>query len=201
MISHNIDDIVSVNKLWGRIYPYLSLYIRDLYGKNEGSVLEYGIFSGGISIGLARLSKEYQISIGGLESEELVEFTKQWIAGSCPSASIDIRGSLIDLKDSSFDLIVVRGFFFYLDNEEILKDIFRILNPKGMAILGGGYGDRTPRELIAEIASESKILNDRLGRKWFSKDELTNILVRNNLINNSVLIDAGGLWIRISKGV
>ncbi len=201
MISKDINDLVRLNQLWGKIFPYLALYVRDLFGKDRGSVLEYGIFSGGISIELAKLSSGFKLAIGGLASEELTEHIKKWAADSVPAARIEIKGSFSDFEDTGFDLVVSRGFFFYLDHEEILSDVFRVLRPGGIALLGGGYGDGTPRELIDAIAAESKILNARLGRKWFSKEELSDVLKRNGLIDRSELIDAGGVWIKICKNM
>lgn len=199
LISNKIKDVIYLNQLWHKIFPYLSRYIKDLYGKDHGCILEYGIFSGGISIELAKLSKDYDIFISGLESEALKAYTRNWITASIPAANITIKGSLFDLEDAQFDLIICRGFFFYLDNEEIFPDILRLLKPGGVAILGGGYGDHTPQAFIDEIADESKILNDRLGRKWFDKEKLVKILESNNLNNISEIIDKGGIWIRIRK--
>ncbi len=162
-------------------------------------VLEYGIFSGGISIGLAKLSRAFRIIIGGLEFPELIEDTGKWIRDSDFSPHITISGALTDFKDDSFDLVVCRGFFFYLDNENILQDIMRVLKPGGIAVLGGGYGEKTPPQLIDEISQKSRILNERLGRTWFTKEELVDILKRNELLDKSEIIEKGGLWIRICK--
>ncbi len=201
MILYDINDIISLNKLWSKIFPYLSLYIKELYGRDEGSILEFGIFSGGISIELAKISKKFDIIIGGLDSEELAEYIRDWVKDLNLSENIKVEGSLSSFENGRFDLVISRGFFFYLDNEDILKDILRILKPDGIAILGGGYGGRTPKLLIDEIVQESKILNEKLGRRWFSKDVVKEILQRNNLIDKSSIIDEGGLWIRICKNV
>jgi len=47
----------------------------------------------------------------------------------------------------------------------ILKEIYRVLKPGGLAFVGGGYGKDVPQALIDEIAEESRILNDALGRR------------------------------------
>ena len=50
-----------------------------------------------------------------------------------------------------------------------------------MAFVGGGYGKDTPDALIREIADESRELNDRLGRKRVTVDDLKEILSRSEL--------------------
>ncbi|MFC1863967.1 methyltransferase domain-containing protein, partial [Thermodesulfobacteriota bacterium] len=81
------------------------------------------------------------------------------------SNNIRIRKTAYDpfvFEDDEFDLVVCRGVFFFLDeNGRLFMEIFRVLREGGMAFIGGGYGKDAPREVIDEIADESRKLNDR----------------------------------------
>lgn len=199
MANYDVDAVVSLNKLWGKIFFFLSRHVERLYGKTKGTVLEFGVFSGGISIELAKLSDQYEMYIAGLESEALVASIKEWARKEVPFHEITIVPSLKDFENDTFDLLICRGFFFYLKDQSIFRDIIRVLKPQGIAIVGGGFGADTPQELIDEISHESKILNERLGRKWFEKSELRHILEENHLIEQSQIIMDGGVWIKILK--
>ena len=98
----------------------------------------------------------------------------------------------------TFDLLICRGAFFFL-TPQIIRESVRVLRPGGYGILGGGYGPDTPREIISPIASESKDLNYRLGKKWISRSELVQMVSEANLQNQSAILDKGGLWLLISK--
>jgi len=164
----NLADLKKVNILWREIYPYLAAQIMESYKKHSGTVLELGPFSGGISFELARLYPGLKITIAD-ESPEVVEYLREEIATQGLASKIAVkRTDLYNLafSDSHFDLVILRGFFFFLDKKgTILREIFRVLNDDGMAILGGGYGKGVPQELINKIADESRELNERLGRK------------------------------------
>ena len=201
MILNRIDDIISLNKLWNKIFPYLAVYLKDIYGREEGEILEFGVFSGGVSIELLKLSVGYRAFISGLESKELMEYVKGWAEKEGVGERIEIMNGFGKLGEKRFDLVICRGFFFYLEDEGVLKKISEILKPEGMAILGGGYGARTPDNLIKEISRESKVLNERLGRRRFGKEEIEEILRRHGLIERSSIIEEGGLWIKMSKDV
>jgi len=51
----------------------------------------------------------------------------------------------LTFNDNSFDLVILRGaFFFIMERPMILAEIFRVLNPRGLAFVGGGYGKDIP---------------------------------------------------------
>jgi hypothetical protein len=68
-----------------------------------------------------------------------------------------------------------------------------------MAFVGGGYGKGTPKELIEEIADQSRELNKRLGRKRVSKEKLEEIVSKSELADLCTIEEEGGLWITIRK--
>ena len=48
-----IDSIVELNRLWEPVRPHLARQVSELYGRQDGSVLEIGPFSG-LALELAR---------------------------------------------------------------------------------------------------------------------------------------------------
>ena len=170
--SMDIEAIRRVNSLWIKVYPYLAAQIIASYQRDSGSVLELGPFSGGISRELAKLYPKLDITI----AEEL------------PDGS------------SRFDLIIFRGAFFFLfQKKDMLRGIFEALKDGGMAFVGGGYGKGIPQEIIDEIADESRELNERLGRRRVSIEELAGLIKKSGLIDNCRIEAEGGVWLVIRK--
>lgn len=198
----NLADLKKVNILWREIYPYLAAQIMESFKKHSGTVLELGPFSGGISFELARLYPGLNITIAD-EPPEVVEYLREEISTQGIALKIAVKRTdlyKIAFSDSHFDLIIFRGFFFFLDKKgTILREIFRVLNDDGMAILGGGYGKGAPQELINKIADESRELNERLGRKRVGIEEVEDITKQSGLTDNCEIVKEGGLWLIIRK--
>ena len=166
------NDIKRVNSLWGKVYPYLASQVMDSYRRDSGSVLELGPFSGGISRELARLYPGLNITIAD-----------------------ELSGD-----DSQFDLIIFRGAFFFLNKKgDLLREIFRVLKNGGTAFVGGGYGKGVPQEIINEIADESRELNEKLGRRWVSIEELGELIRKSGLVDNCKIEEEDGVWLVIRK--
>jgi ubiquinone/menaquinone biosynthesis C-methylase UbiE len=198
----NIDDIEQLDRLWKKIYPYVAAQIMERYQRNYGSVLELGPFSGGISLELARSHPRIAITIGA-ESPAVIEYLRRKIALSGLSKRITVEATGLEnlqFMDAQFDLVVLRGAFFFLkDRVGLLGEIVRVLKAGGMAFVGGGYGKGTPKELIEEIADRSRELNKRLGRKRVSKEELEEVVRKSELADLCTIEEEGGLWITIRK--
>jgi probable selenium-dependent hydroxylase accessory protein YqeC len=197
-----VNDLLQLNRLWRKIYPYLASQIMEECQRDYGSVSELGPFSGGISLELARSYPRLAITIGD-ESAELLEHVETQIALSGLSDRITVKRTDLDhlnFDDAEFDLAILRGAFFFLQTREnLLGEVFRVLKPGGMAFVGGGYGKGTPKELIDEIADESRELNRRLGRKRISVVDLEGIVRKSGLANRCDIRKEGGLWITIKK--
>jgi ubiquinone/menaquinone biosynthesis C-methylase UbiE len=198
----DLEDLKRINRLWNRIYPYLALQITEGCRKDSGAVLELGPFSGGISMELVRRYPGFNITIADKSSKVLDCFDEEIrLAGL--SKNIKIRKTTFSplvFKDAEFDLVISRGVFFFLDeNGDLLREISRVLKEGGMAFIGGGFGKDTPKELIDEIGDESRVLNDRLGRKRISIEELEQIIKRAELVGSCRIVEEGGLWVAIEK--
>lgn len=198
----DMNDLKRVNSLWEKIYPHLALQIMGNYQRDFGMVLELGPFSGGISMALARLYPKLNITIAD-ESPEVLKYLRQEISRSGLSKKICVSKTSLNqlaFDSAQFDLAVFRGAFFFLHNEKyLLQEIFRVLKDGGIAFIGGGFGKDTPQVLIDEIADESRVLNDRLGRYRVSVLELEEMVRKAGLLEHCTIEERGGLWLNIKK--
>jgi ubiquinone/menaquinone biosynthesis C-methylase UbiE len=197
----DLRNLKRVNELWSKIYPYLAAQVMEYYGKSYGEVLELGPFSGGISMELARLHSRLNITIAA-QDPDVVDLLRKGIEGG-RNRKMELKVSELDhlvFTDSFFDLVILRGAYFFLDEEgKIIQEIYRVLKEDGLAFIGGGYGKNTPRALIDEIAEESRDLNDSLGRKRVTADEVRNMVNKAGLSSHARIEKEGGLWLVIKK--
>ena len=198
----DFDDLKRVNRLWVRIYPYLAQQIMETYKKGPGAILELGPFSGGIAKELARKCPESNIIIAD-SALHVLEYFDEDIRSAGLSDHIKTHKTAFNtlaFEDTEFDLVVSRGVFFLLDdNEDLLREIFRVLKAGGVAFIGGGFGKDTPQTFINEISDESRVLNDRLGRKRISIEKLEHIIMSAGLVDSCKIVEEGGLWVVIEK--
>jgi len=202
MLSVDIAHLKRLYRLWGRVYPYLVAQIMGEYRRNSGLVLELGPFSGGISLELARLYPQLKITIADESSEMVAHLQNEAVTSGLAEVITVERTHLNQLSfpDSWFDLIIFRGVFFFLNQKvDLLREIFRVLKEDGMAFVGGGYGRGVPPEIIAEIADESRLLNEKLGRRRVSIGELQVLLKKAGLADKSKIEEEGGVWLIIRK--
>ncbi|MDP2644222.1 MAG: class I SAM-dependent methyltransferase [Desulfobacterales bacterium] len=198
----NLDDLKRVNRLWSRIYPYIASQILDAFQKDSGQVLELGPFSGGISVEMARRCPGLHVTIAD-PSSQVLDYLDEEIKSAGLSEKINTRKSAFSplvFTDLRFDLVISRGVYFFLDEEgNLFREILRVLKKGGMAFVGGGFGKDVPAALMDEISDESRVLNDRLGRKRVSVTALEQIFVRAGLSGNSRIVEEGGLWVTVKK--
>jgi hypothetical protein len=67
------------------------------------------------------------------------------------------------------------------------------------AIIGGGFGKYTPREVIDAIAARSRDLNLRIGKTEITASKLHKDAGTGKIPGCTELITDGGLWVIIRK--
>jgi ubiquinone/menaquinone biosynthesis C-methylase UbiE len=200
MAENKLENIRRINKLWEPVYPFLASAIMDNFGKHTGRVLEIGPFSGGLSMELAKLYANLDITIATWESDE-TKYMENEVADLGFEDRIEVVQTGRDefnFADEYFDLIICRGALFFLD-EKLLLGSYRILAKNGLAYIGGGYGKNTPQYIIDTIHYESHVLNQNLGKRWVTKDKLEKLLRDISLTNYCRIEEEGGLWLLIRK--
>jgi SAM-dependent methyltransferase len=198
----DMNDLVRVNRLWEKIYPYLAAQVLNYYAKNEGEVLEWGPFSGGISSSLLakKASLKIQIAVEGDAVFNVMgkELKERGLTGKIPLGKSGLNP--MAFTDGCFDLVIIRGAYFFLDPEGAsLREIFRVMKKGGIGFIGGGYGKDVPQETIDEIADESRVLNDRLGRIRVTVDDLRAMIGKSGLGEHIRIVEEGGLWLLVTK--
>ncbi len=193
--------LVELNRLWEPVRPYLVRQIGELYGRNAGAVLEIGPFSG-LSFDLVH-SKVGTSFFMAVFPEEIVDSLRQEARALGLEDKILIRASdekLSGIFPENFDLIVFRGAFFFPSffRPDLLA-IYGSLRAGGIAVIGGGFGRYTPRDIIERIGERSIELNRQIGRVRVNKEDLRSILQSSGLEQKVEIIEEGGLWVVLRK--
>ena len=197
--------IRAVNELWLPVYPGIAGQIADHCASPPGRMLEFGCFSGGIGLTLLQQFPQSTLTIAPEIEELAATFSSDWsnlLDRQAADRLSIVPGPLasMNVADNSFDLVVCRGLFFFLDaSGTLLSTLYRLTAPGGFVFAGGGYGTYTPPETIERIAEESRRLNYSLGRKFFSREEFEQAIAGAGLAAHSRIIEEGGLWAVMKK--
>lgn len=192
------DIIERINTLWLPIYPSMADHVIAVSGVQSGHVLDLGPFAGGLAVSLLGKSVAFHAKMID-ESERLLQRAARRAREADCLSRLTLCHSMIEPipePDSSFDLVLVRGAFFFLTTP-LLREIKRVLRAGGFAWVGGGYGPATPDEVIAPIAERSKQWNEAIGKQRVTIEEAQKLLVSSGLASSARVSTEGGLWIEI----
>ena len=182
------------------MYPWIAAQALQALGRPPLSVLELGSFAGGISFVLSRDYPDVPITIAADDPSYLEylgeEARRQGLPGRIRLVHAPLDST--PFAGRSFDLVVLRGaFFFIMDNPAILAEIHRLLSPGGLGFAGGGYGRDAPPAIVDGIAEESRRLNDALGRRRVSVRDLSRLLAATGLDGCTRIVEEGGVWLEM----
>jgi molybdenum cofactor cytidylyltransferase len=190
--------IREINQLWAPIYPYMAEHVLAVAALRRGAALDLGPFAGGLAVELLARCE-------GLRVWLVDEFSgvPRWARGRARGLGVERRLGLacaglgrLPVRDGAFDLVTVRGAFFFLDSA-LLREIRRVLRPGGFAWVGGGYGPRTPASAIAPIAEASRRLNAAIGKRRLSARGLGALARAAGLGGEARVVEEGGLWLEV----
>jgi len=197
----NIKDVREMNQLFTDLYPYIAEEIMDEFAREEGTILEIGPFSPGVSLELARRFPKFRF-IAGDDDSEVVEYLSETVRSAKLQNRFTVRGlpkHQLPFADNQFDLVIFRGGLFFWENtEKILQEIYRVLKLGGMAAVGGGFGKRAPRELVAKIRDKVREINRKLGKRNLTKEEIVGIIHRAK-VNATMVEHEHGVWVFMKK--
>jgi hypothetical protein len=77
--------------------------------------------------------------------------------------------------------------------------IHRVLKPNGIALVGGGFGKFTPREVITKIGKKSRDLNLQMGKVDRTPEELRKEMEGISVEATFEILTEGGLWVLMKK--
>lgn len=192
------DLIEQINVLWVPVYPFMADHVLQASGARSGKVLDFGPFAGGIAVSILERSAGFHAEVVDASQRVLQSATERAREQGC-SSRLTVRRAPIEAigeSDGSFDLVTMRGAFFFL-TPLLLREVKRVLRPGGFGWVGGGYGPLTPGEVIAPIADRSRRLNEDLGKRRMTAGECTGLLRSAGLAACARISTEGGLWIEV----
>jgi len=201
MGSVDLDLIKEIHLLWEPVYPYLSRAVTEYYGRREGTLIEIGPFCGVI----------FELKKQGIGDSFVIAAFPRGLTNTFqeqarrhnPASPIDVietNPGLDGVDENSADLIIFRGAFFFPSLFQVhWPAIHRVLKPNGIALVGGGFGKFTPREVIAKIGKESRDLNLQLGKIDRTAEDLKDEIEGISVEATFEILTEGGLWVLMTK--
>jgi len=201
MSSVNLDLIKEIDSLWEPVYPYLAQQIHELYGRQDGNILEVGPFCGMIftlqrkKIGRSFLIATFPQGMGDFFRQEA---KKRKLEEKIKITETD--PSLTGIEENKIDLAIFRGAFFFPSLFKVnFLAIHRVLKTNGIAFIGGGFGKLTPDTVIKDIGKRSRDLNLQIGKIEINEDQLRQDIEKSNVKGKVEIISEGGLWVLMRK--
>jgi SAM-dependent methyltransferase len=192
------ETVLEINTLWEPVYPFMTEHLLEVSGFQGGRFLDLGPFSGGLALQLLWKSDAVLATVCD-ESAVVLRWVEERAAeGGYVSRLTTIQAAIdpVPLPSGSFDLVAVRGAFFFL-TPHLLGEIRRVLRPGGFGWVGGGYGPSTPASVIQPIAVRSRDLNARIGKQWVSPDDARALTSAAGVGDCAEVSSDGGLWIEV----
>jgi ubiquinone/menaquinone biosynthesis C-methylase UbiE len=193
--------IEELNLLWEPIRPFLARQVEELYGRQDGCILEIGPFSG-LMFALAQKNVGRSFLIAAFPQAAIALYRHEARRRGLEDRVriIESDSSLIGVSDDSVDLAVFRGALFFPALFQVdFGAIYRVLRTAGIAFVGGGFGKYTPAEIIREIKKRSEQLNDAMGRVRMTLESVKERVRSSHLEQNCEIITDGGLWVVMRK--
>jgi SAM-dependent methyltransferase len=192
------ETVLAINSLWEPVYPFMAEHLLETSGVRGGRFLDLGPFAGGLALNVLWRSQHFLATVCD-ESPGVLRWVEERAAiGGYVSRLTTIHSEIdpIPAGSESFDLVAVRGAFFFL-TPHLLQEIRRVLRPGGFGWVGGGYGKSTPSSVIEPLANLSRDLNAQIGKRWIAEDGALTLVKEAGLSDCCVISSEGGLWIEV----
>lgn len=190
--------IEQINRLWLPVYSFMADHLLAVSGVRSGRVLDFGPFAGGIAVSILEKNPQFHATVVD-ESKQVLQLAVEWAREMGCASRLTVHQApleAINEPNSSFDLVIVRGAFFFL-TPFLLREVKRVLYQGGFAWAGGGYGPLTPKEVFAPIADRSRRLNAELGKQRITAEACRKLVGEAGLAQHAKVSAKGGLWIEI----
>jgi hypothetical protein len=201
MNAVDLAPIKELYDLWNPVYPYLTRYIGEIYGRGDGNILEMGPFCGAVfSMKVQEIGDSFSIASFPQGMGDFFRKEAKKHGSDNPVRIIESDASLTGIKKHSIDLVIFRGALFFPSFFSAdFSAIYRILREKGVAMVGGGFGKYTPKEVIDTIGERSRDLNLRIGKTEIMVDGLYEDINAGKIPGHVEIVFEGGLWVIMKK--
>jgi hypothetical protein len=193
--------IEELNLLWEPVRPYLAKQIEELYGRQDGHILEIGPFSG-LIFALAQKNVGQSFLIAAFPQTTIPLYRQEARKYGLEDRVriIESDTSLINIAEGSVDLAIFRGALFFPALFQVdFEAIYRTLKTAGIALVGGGFGKHTPPEVISQIGKRSEQLNAAMGRVRVTVESVRDQVRSSHLERKCEITNEGGLWVVMKK--
>jgi ubiquinone/menaquinone biosynthesis C-methylase UbiE len=191
------------NHRFAAMYPLLARQIVDDFGIRRGVCLDVGTGSGAILIELARL---IGLSMVGLDvnPDVLAMARENVLRHGLPMerfrfVEADVRA--MPLAGGVVNLLISRGSIpFWSDHVAAFREIFRVLAPGGVAMVGCGFSRYQSVEAVQAMLPTWSDDRERDKRHaWKQEGYLPRVLAEAGVVQGSVHTDCYGTWVSIRK--
>jgi SAM-dependent methyltransferase len=191
---------------FARIYPVIADQILERTGITRGTCLDLGSGPASLAMALALLSDLRVIALDS--SPEMFALAQKNIRDRCmEDLVVPVIGDVhtIPAADATFDLVVSRGsYHFWNDLPLAFTEIRRVLKPRGIAYIGGGYGTARIRDEVLAGRKERGIVDNpahpaRTRFRKFHAGEIEASIESAGISDFRIISDDSGFWILLRK--
>lgn len=201
MDAHKYNER-TMKGLFRKIYPVIAQQAIARTGIRSGLCVDLGGGPGMLGICVAEASDLRVVVVDPLP--DCVALALENIAERNLAHRVEARvgqAEALPFAEGSVDLVVSRGSIYFWENQrQGLREIFRVLRPGGWAFVGGGFGTGELRnEILAEKADDGDWNNARKERGAKHPPEHFRALLTE--IDIDGVVDSGdeGMWIVFKK--
>lgn len=206
MSAAEFDEIAKT--ILAPVYPLLARQVLLDYRITFGACLDVGGGAGHLAIELARRSG-LTVTVLDIDPEAIALARRNIEAADLTDRieAVEADAAQMPFPDSSFDLIVSRGSFpFWEDKVAGFREVYRVLKPGGIALVGGGFGRYLPAQQRGQIVHALRKRVPGLDVGYIPRFRVAKILHKAGIEDYAILRDAPPdltcpcqIWIEIHK--
>jgi len=171
------------------------------YNVKDGICVEVGC---GTALFAIELCKNSNLKIFAIEKEKAIyEIAKENVEKENLNDRIElILGNAHNLpfSDNFADFIISRGAYHCWENKaKVFAEVYRVLKPNGLAIVGGGFGKYVSKEDLERMKNLRDKSLGQTAKFYYSPEIMKEELIKAGINNFYIQYDETGLWAEIKK--